>query len=70
MSQSVLLPLGPFTRLQTEAVTAAYRNITIEDDQGSHFRLVVCDSEGRIIWMQCTHFFAKPYTLETKYKAR
>lgn len=70
MSQSVLLPPGPFTWLQTEAVTAAYRNITIKDDQSSHFRLVVCDSEGQIVWMQCTNFFAKPYTFETKYKAR
>lgn len=44
MFQSVLLPPGPFTPLQTEVVTAAYRNITIEDDQSSHFRLVVCDA--------------------------
>lgn len=50
MSQSVLLPPGPFTRIQAESVTTTYNNITIEDDQGSHFRLVVRDAEGRIVW--------------------
>ncbi|HEF2141934.1 TPA: DUF905 family protein, partial [Escherichia coli] len=25
-------------------------NITLEDDQGSHFRLVVRDTEGRMLW--------------------
>ena len=43
MSQSVLLPPGPFTRRQAQAVTTTYCNITLEDDQGSHFRLVVRD---------------------------
>lgn len=56
MSQSVLLPPGAFIRLKTGAVTAAYRNITFEDDQSSHFRFVVCDSEGQIVWMQYTNF--------------
>ncbi|EEU9299989.1 DUF905 domain-containing protein [Escherichia coli] len=50
MSQSVLLPPGPFTRRQAQAVTTAYSNITLEDDQGSHFRLVVRDTEGRMLW--------------------
>lgn len=50
MSQSVLMPPGPFTRIQAEAVTAAYRNITIEDEQRSHFRLVIRDPEGRLVW--------------------
>lgn len=44
------LPAGPFTRQQAEAVVALYLNIAIEDDQGTHFRLVIRDSEGQLIW--------------------
>lgn len=45
-----LLPAGPFTRQQAECVTATYRSIFIEDDQGSHFRLVLRDVDGRMLW--------------------
>lgn len=44
------LPPGPFTRQQAEAVVALYCNITIEDDQGSHFRLVIRDSDNQLLW--------------------
>ncbi|KNC90146.1 DUF905 domain-containing protein [Trabulsiella odontotermitis] len=44
------LPPGPFTRRQAEAVAALYCNITIEDDQGSHFRLAIRDRDSQLIW--------------------
>ena len=50
MSESQLLPSGPFTRQQADAITSRYQNVAIEDDQCSHFRLVVLDSEGRMVW--------------------
>lgn len=44
------LPPGPFPRRQAEAVVALYRNIAIEDDQSTHFRLVIRDSDSQLIW--------------------
>ncbi|MGK2893063.1 DUF905 domain-containing protein [Klebsiella michiganensis] len=49
-TDSPLLPEGTFTRKQAETIVAAYQNVAIEDDQGTHFRLVIRDSEGTLIW--------------------
>lgn len=41
---------GAFTREQAANITAAFSNVFIEDDQGSHFRLAVRESSGALIW--------------------
>ena len=46
----VLLPEGPFSRKQAMAATTAYRNVLIEDDHGTHFRLVIRNAEGQLRW--------------------
>lgn len=45
-----LLSDGPFTRSDAEVIVSLYTNITIEDDQGTHFRLVIRDADGTLIW--------------------
>ena len=52
---SRLLPEGPFSRNQALAVTTAYLNVIIEDDQGTHFRLVIRNAEGQLRW-RCWNF--------------
>lgn len=49
-TDSPLLPEGPFTRRQAGVVVAAYQNVTIEDDQGTHFRLVIRNRDGQLLW--------------------
>lgn len=41
---------GTFTREQAMNVTAAFSNVFIEDEQGTHFRLVVREPSGCLIW--------------------
>ncbi|EAA1779842.1 DUF905 family protein [Salmonella enterica] len=50
MPELIELPEGPFTRQQAEAVASQYTNVAIEDNQGSHFRLFIRDTDGMLIW--------------------
>lgn len=49
-NNDISLPPGPFPRSQAEIVVSTYLNATIEDDQGTHFRLVIRDSDNQLIW--------------------
>lgn len=49
-SEKTRLPDGPFTREEAEAVVSLYHNVSIEDDQSTHFRLVIRATDGGLIW--------------------
>lgn len=50
MPELTVLPDGPFTRQQSAAVASRYTNVATEDDQNTHFRLAVRDTDGRMHW--------------------
>ena len=56
MDHNVLSPLeslpdGTFTRRRAQVAAAQYQNVAIEDDQGTHFRLVFRhQDDGSMIW--------------------
>ncbi|BBQ85704.1 MULTISPECIES: DUF905 domain-containing protein [Enterobacteriaceae] len=50
MTEPALLPDGPFIRAEANAIADCYQNVAIEDDQQTHFRLVVRDTDGSLIW--------------------
>lgn len=44
----VVMPQGPFTREEATVLVAQYSNVSIENDQGTYFQVVVWDEEGML----------------------
>ncbi|HEY2455101.1 MAG TPA: DUF905 family protein [Scandinavium sp.] len=51
---SAVPALSPFrfTRTEAQTVAAFYRNVFIEDDQITHFRVAVREEGGNLIWRE------------------
>lgn len=50
MNKWILFSDGTFTREEANRVCAQFSNVQIEDDMGTHFRVVVRDEEGQMRW--------------------
>lgn len=57
-----------FTRIDAHTLVEQFSNVTIEDDQGTHFRLVVRDNDGSLIWREWS--FVEDHSMLTEYIAR
>ncbi|EOD4081619.1 DUF905 domain-containing protein [Yersinia enterocolitica] len=67
-ASAVLFPSDPFIHEQAEAIASQYLNIAIEDDQGTHYRLVVLHG-GAMVW-RAWNFEPDAGTLLNRYIAR
>ncbi|EMF7494916.1 DUF905 family protein [Salmonella enterica] len=50
MKEATFFTGNTFTRDEANRVCAQFVNVRIEDDQGTHFRVVVRDLDGSLVW--------------------